>query len=88
MPNAKTQKGHAKAEPSRANSREDNDNPGVMSPRKNEEKPRSSERPDAPSEAAWIVFCGVLCGAPFFHVLLLENYSLFNGVNGNLSTFV
>ena len=38
-------KGHAKAEPSRANSREDNDNPGVMSPRKNEEKPRSSERP-------------------------------------------
>ena len=30
MPNSKTQKGHAKAEPSRANSREDNDNPGVM----------------------------------------------------------
>ena len=26
--------------------------------------------------------------SPFFQVMLLENYSLFNGVNGNLSTFV
>ena len=26
--------------------------------------------------------------SPFFHVMLLENYSLFNGVNGNLFIFV
>ena len=26
--------------------------------------------------------------SPFFHVMLLENYFLFNGVNGNVSTFV